>query len=53
MPKLGIVSLVSPAMLVLGTVVGKEKQPHRRKALQKVVEERLGFRIDPVKVFEH
>ena len=39
-------------MLILRPVVHEEEQPRRREALDQPIEQRLGFRVDPVKILE-
>ena len=51
--KLSVVALGAPSVMVLGAVVDEEQDPGGRKALDEPVEDGLGFRIDPVEVFEN
>ena len=52
-PDLAIVRLAAPRVLVFGTVIDREEQAGRRKALDQGVEERLGLGVDPLKILEH
>src|SRR5262249_11551335 len=51
-PQLTVVGLASPAMLVLGPVVGQEEQLSRWQALDQAVEQSLRFGVDPLQVFD-
>src|SRR5204862_4419752 len=48
--QLAVVGLASPAMLVLGPVVGQEERPGRGQALDQAVEQGLRFGVDPLQV---
>jgi hypothetical protein len=47
------VGFVAPRVLVLGSVVDQQQHGDDRQTFHQTVEPRLGFRIDPVQVFEH
>src|SRR6185436_15801539 len=51
--ELTVVRLAAPAMPVFGAVVHEEQDASRREAPHQAVEDRLGFRIDPVEILEH
>ena len=50
--ELGVISLVPPAMPVLGAVVDEEEHAGGRQALHHAVEEGLGLGVEPVQVLE-
>ena len=51
-PQLRVVGLTAPAVLILWPVVDEQQQASHRQALDEIVEQRLGLRVDPVQVFE-
>ena len=51
-PKLGVVGLRAPAVLILGAVVDQQEHADGGQALHQAIEERLGLRVDPVEVLE-
>ena len=52
-PELRVVALASPPVAIFRPVVDEQRDPGRRQALNKGVEERLRLGIDPVQVLEH
>src|SRR5712691_8824854 len=51
-PELRVVGLAPPAMLVLGAIVDQQQEAGRRHALDQVIQQGLGLRIDPMQILE-
>src|SRR5262249_59548380 len=51
-PELAVISLASPTMLVLGSIVDQQEQPGGGQTLDQGVKQRPRLVIDPVQVLE-
>ena len=52
-PKLLVVGLPMPGVLILRAVVHQQQQARGRQAVHQAIQQRLGLGVDPVQVLEH
>jgi hypothetical protein len=50
-PDLAVVGLTPPGILVVGAIRDEQEEPRRGHAVDELIQEGLGLRVDPVQVF--